>query len=1169
MHLSLRVKLFMIVGATALSLAIVIVSDLRLVRRQESNLEELQERLVPKLELEPRLLAQFEQLGQALKDGVAAQDRAAVEDTDQLRARIDATIEDAGAALAHEQARSLHDAVAAYHRIAINVSLRMLDGEGGEELVLAMKSMQEQQERTVALIERLTVLDKATLRAGFASLQQTSEAAARTRLSIGLVSLTLVIGLSVWLGRGALRSLARITDGFDRFARGKLDEPIVPSSADELGTLAHEANRMAAALQQLSLERDAADWIRAGQVELADKLGGDPDPARAATIALDVLARRVAAVAGALYLEDSEGAFERAATFAFSAPSDGELSPVRFQPGEGLVGQAALGSGIRVVEDVPPGYATVRSGLGEAPPCSLVFVPLRHGQRVIGLVELGLFRTCSSKTRDYLSAVSESLATTLESARSRAWLQDLLEESQTLAARLSTQEEELLSNNHELSAQQEELRVANDELEAQRATLEKRNGELEQTRSRLQEKADELAKMSSYKSQFLANMSHELRTPLNSMLLLSQLLSDNEAGNLTAKQVEHCRTIYSAGKGLLSLINQVLDLSKIEAGKQELHADPVPLVELAEQLGRTFEPQLAQKGLFFRLEIAPDVPRVILTDGQCLQRILINLLGNALKFTERGGVTLRIGRPAPQLSFARSKLVAAECVAFAVCDTGVGIPAAIQERIFGRFEQADARTVRRYGGTGLGLSIARESAQLMGGELRVESIEGTGSTFTCYLPERMPQGDTPQAAREPASSRPPRVVADDRAVLGDDEPHLLIVEDDPIFAERLVETVRSVGLRAVVAMNGRQALRLAHTRTPTGIVLDVKLPDIDGFALRAELRADPRTANVPVHFVSGLETPRGTLGLSAVGYLEKPASREAIVKAIQNLVRPEAAPSRVLVVEDDDVQAQSVVDLLAKSQLEAVEARTADEAVRALSSERFGCVILDLGLPDTDGLRLLEGLRARDDIALPPVVVHTARALSREETRLLRDYAEAVVLKEGSSSARLVDEVSTFVRQLEGQRVAPPAAPVAPAPEVDAIFGGKKVLIADDDMRTVYALSALLRDKGADVLVAETGREALRALDEHEGVGAVLMDIMMPDMDGYEAMRRVREQQRFADLPLIALTARAMQGERERCEQAGASAYITKPIDPSGLLTTLEHWFMRTPHTDTGNERVS
>jgi CheY-like chemotaxis protein len=650
-------------------------------------------------------------------------------------------------------------------------------------------------------------------------------------------------------------------------------------------------------------------------------------------------------------------------------------------------------------------------------------------------------------------------------------------------------------------------------------------------------------------------MSHELRTPLNSMLLLSQILGDNDTGNLSPKQVEHCRTIYSAGRGLLGLINQVLDLSKIEAGKQDLHIEPVVLREMAEQLQRTFEPQFTNKGLGFGVEIAADAPLSITTDGQVLQRILINLLGNALKFTERGEVTLRIGRPNRAYEPGRSGLPSESSVSFSVRDTGVGIPAHVQERIFARFEQADARTVRRYGGTGLGLSIARESAMLMGGVLSVESVEGKGSTFTCCLPEAWSDEHAPPLALPRLSSQPPRTLEDDREQIGEHEPHLLIVEDDTTFAERLLETVRSLGLKAMVAHNGREALRLARSRPPAGILLDVRLPDIDGFAVRQELRAEPRTSSIPVHFVSAMEAPRNPLGSDSVGYLEKPASRDAIVKVIQTLIRPApTGSSRVLVIEDDEDQSQIIIELLEKAHLQAIAARTADDAVRALRSERFGCVILDLGLPDTDGLRLLEKLKTQSDIWLPPVVVHTGRALSRDETRRLREYAEAVVLKEGRSAARLVDEVQSFVGQVRGNLQHPSPIELQALANSDVVLEGTKVLIADDDMRTVYALSALLRGKGADVLVAETGREALRVLDEQSNVGVVLMDIMMPDMDGYEAMRRLRAEPRFRELPVIALTARAMKGERERCEEAGASDYMTKPVDPRSLLSALRHW---------------
>ena len=717
-----------------------------------------------------------------------------------------------------------------------------------------------------------------------------------------------------------------------------------------------------------------------------------------------------------------------------------------------------------------------------------------------------------------------------------------------------------MQSNNELSAQQEELRLANDELEAQRSSLRARNAELEQMRASLQEKADELSKVSAYKSQFLANMSHELRTPLNSMLLLSQILADNEAENLTAKQVEHCRTIYSAGKGLLALINQVLDLSKIEAGKQELNLEPVVLAELGEQLRRTFEPQFTNKRLDFSVDVDPDLPRSIQTDGQCLQRILINLLGNALKFTERGRVQLRIGRPLPGARLERASL-AAGSIAFAVRDTGVGIPKQVQARIFGRFEQADSRTVRRYGGTGLGLSIARESAQLMGGELRVESVEGQGSTFTCYLPEQLSPPSTSALAREqpPPPSLPPTRIADDRERVTGHEPYLLVVEDDPVFAERLVDIVRSLGLLALAASTGREALRLARAHPPAGIVLDVQLPDIDGFAVRQSLLSDPATSSIPIHFLSAVDAPRGELPLSA-GYLAKPAGRDAIIEAIQGLIRAApAAPLRVLLVEDDVDQSDSLVELLARSNVEASAAHNADEAVRALSSGHFGCMILDLGLPDVDGLHLLEQLRTRTDLALPPVIVHTGRALSREETRRLREYTEAVVIKGTSSAARLLDEVQAFAGGLRESLQQKASNNMQLLAMSSVALEGTKVLIADDDMRTVYALSALLRGKGADVVVAETGREALRVLDEHTNVGAVLMDIMMPDMDGYETMRRLREQQRFATLPVIALTARAMKGERERCREAGASDYLTKPVDPAGLLSTLEHLLEREP----------
>ena len=926
MHLSLRTKLSLIVGATALSLSSVIGLSLRFGAQQSRDLADLEQRLVPKLELETRLMSQFEQLGQSLKDAVAAQDRAALVATDELRDAMDESIARAGPALEPGAADSLRTAIGRYHRSALHVSERLIEGDAGEAVVDEMAAMQTQHQRALDAIERFARLDRATLRSGFAAVHEASRRAARTGAALGLVSLALIVGLSTWLGRGALRSLARLTQGFERFAAGRLDVPIESLSDDELGALAREANRMAGALDQLGKLRDGADWIKAGQVELAEKLRGELSPEQAAQSAIELLAERVGAQAGVLYLEQSDGAFELGASYALP---DGPDPRRRFAPGQGLVGQAAVQGELRVVEGVSPGYLDLCSGLGRAVPRCLVLVPLRRGTRSIGVLELAFASSPSEAAKELLGLVREGLAVALDSARSRARLSDLLEESQTLASRLAAQEDELVRSNGEMSAQQEELRLANDALEAQRSSLRQRNTELERARMSLQEQALQLTQMSSYKSQFLANMSHELRTPLNSMLLLSQILAGNEGGNLSAKQVEHCQAIYRAGKGLLSLINQVLDLSKIEAGKQELEVTEVALDDLAQHLGSTFGPQFEAKGIAFSVTIAPELPSVIHTDGPCLQRILINLLGNALKFTERGSVSLAMARPSPGIRLERETLEHQRAVAFAVRDTGIGIPATVQPRVFARFEQGDARTVRRYGGTGLGLAIARECAQLMGGELRLESIEGLGSTFTCILPEQL------------QNSRPP-------------------------LSESSLHAVPPVSLEL----------------------------------LRTEL--DPGAGH-----------------------------------------RPSSVP-------DDRVVA-----------------------------------------------------------ALQPLQKGTALSLI------------------------------------------PPGGGV--------FLDGAKVLIADDDMRTVYALSALLRDRGAEVIVAETGSEALRALDEHGNVHAVLMDVMMPDMDGYEAMRRVRQHPRFARLPVIALTSRPMQGEKERCEAAGASEYMAKPIDPRSLLSSLGYWLDRAP----------
>jgi CheY-like chemotaxis protein/signal transduction histidine kinase len=706
-----------------------------------------------------------------------------------------------------------------------------------------------------------------------------------------------------------------------------------------------------------------------------------------------------------------------------------------------------------------------------------------------------------------------------------------------------------LTSNTELREQQEELRRANEELEVQRHALSKQNTELEEAREELIEKARELARVSTYKSQFLANMSHELRTPLNSMLLLSHLLSENEGKHLTAKQVEYAKTIHAAGKDLLGLINQVLDLAKIEAGRQELELGTVYVSDLVENARRLFSASASQKGLAFDVEVEAGTPKTLTTDWRRLERIVVNLLGNALKFTERGSISLRVFRTKAPLFVKNREFEPGSMLAFAVKDSGIGIPVAAQERIFAPFEQAEARTDRRYGGTGLGLAIARESALLLGGDLRVESREGEGSTFTCYVPERSEPTKLARPAPVQSLDPPP----DDRSSLGASGDYLLIVEDDRRFAEQLAELVRARRFKAVIAGTGDEALELARRHKPRGIILDVKLPDIDGWTVMERLRHDPSTRSVPVHFISGTDAPERALSLGAVGYLTKPARAEELFDAIRLLTKPpNDTTTKVLIVEDNLDEGGLVAQLLKSAGLEPHHVTSAAAALDALGADTFGCIVLDLGLPDMDGLGLLERIAEGRAAAKPPVVVHTGRWLTRDEVRRIEAYAESVVLKGDTSTDRLLDEVRLFVKYVgdSGPKAQALTDSTGQLPEVS--LRGRRILLADDDMRTVYALSALLRGKGADVLVAESGREALELLGAHPDVSAVLMDVMMPEMDGYEALRRLRADPRFSRLPAIALTAKAMKGERERCLDAGASDYLAKPVEPGMLLTTLK-----------------
>jgi CheY-like chemotaxis protein/signal transduction histidine kinase len=1136
-----RAKLIAILGAAVLALIAVLAVGLQLGARQSQGLDDVQGRLLPRAELGPRLEAGFERLTRSLQDAVAAQDQQALDATVEHKTAMFELIARAGPALEPSAAAALRWAVQDYYETARSVSRRMIAGEGGESLVAELSRMQSQQAHAGSLVKKLTGVDREELSRAFATVREANQRADRMRFAVAALGTLAVSLLAFWGARSMLQGIGQLTSGLSRFGTGDFSKPIPIVTADELAQVAEAANQMAASLHRLSEQRDHDDWLKTGLAGLAEELRGDLDPEVVAQRALTFLAARVGAPVGALYLFDDDGALRLRAQYAGGEGAKQLGAVEQFAPGAGVLGEALASGELTTIDGLPTHYLKIESGLGAAVPSQLVVLPLVHAGRKMGVLELGMLEPASEGKRELLRAILPTLVISIGAARAAAARNRLLGETQAQAERLGAQEEELRLNNQELLAQQNELRRANAELERQREALGEQNEELERARLVLHEKAEELKRVSSYKSQFLANMSHELRTPLNSMLLLSHLLSENESGNLSPKQVEHLRTVHSAGQDLLGLINEVLDLSKIEAGKQELLIESVETRQFVSYARRLFEATASQKGVLLSCELEPDAPLRLVTDRQRLERILANLLSNALKFTQSGQVTLRIARARGALA----ERVSGDAVAFTVADTGLGIPEAARERVFAPFEQVKGQR-DTHAGTGLGLPIARESARLLGGDLVLEQSSSRGSVFVCVVPER----SSAPAVAAPSAVAPPRKVDDDSTSLGPEDSHLLIIEDDRVLAEELVGIAHARGLKVVVAPTGQEGLRIVERGKTLGIVLDVKLPDIDGFSVMERLKHDEATRGIPVHFVSGIDTPQRGLALGAVGYLVKPASHAELSRAVRTLV-PIRGARHVLIVEDDAGQGSSVRLLLEREGLTATHVQTARAALEALGTGEFGCMVLDLGLPDIDGLGLLEALRTRPELHTPRVVIHTGRELSKREMRELEAYAEAVVLKDGSSAERLLEEIRSFVRQVVDRA---PVADVKEPARVDVSLRGIKLLLAEDDMRTVYSLSALLRSKGADVITAETGGEALEALDKHPDIRGVLMDVMMPDMDGYQAMRQLRRDGRFASLPVIALTAKAMKGERERCLEAGASDYLPKPVDSARLLTTLRSW---------------
>ena len=925
--------------------------------------------------------------------------------------------------------------------------------------------------------------------------------------------------------------------------------------------------------------RARQEWLQSGQVGLSDAMMGDQSVEELADSILAFLARFLGFQAGALFKGEG-GDYYRAA--ALGIPADADV-PLRFKLKEGLLGKVAADGRSTIIRDVPDGYLTIGSGLGHDNPKHLVLVPAHADDIVNAVIELGFLHPVDDLVLELLDQASASIGIALRSARYRSELQDVLEETQRQAEELQVQSEELRVSNEELEEQgralkesqvrleqqQAELEQTNSQLEEQAQTLEMQRNDLERTGAAVQLKARELEQASQYKSDFLANMSHELRTPLNSLLILSKLLGDNPNGNLSDDQVKYAQTIQSSGNDLLTLINDILDLSKIEAGHIQMRPENLPLQRLTADLRQLFQPVANERKLDFQIDLADGCPTIVETDRQRLEQILKNLLSNAFKFTEAGGVRLAITPSGT------------DNLAFAVTDSGIGISPEQQEGIFEAFRQADGTISRKYGGTGLGLSISRELARLLGGAITLKSQPGEGSTFTVTIPLTYdPARVAPRDQREPsatapattAASPPPRVqkpalsprpIEDDRDQLAGTRRLLLVVEDDEKFAAIVRDLSREMGFQCIVAGTAEEALKLAKQFKPSAVVLDVGLPDQSGLAVLDRLKRDDVTRHIPIHVVSGADHSQTALSLGAVGYLVKPVKREQLAEVLKTLESKLASTvRRVLIVEDDAVQRDAMSRLLSSGDVETVGVGTAAECLEQLKAQTFDCMVLDLSLPDASGFSLLETLSKDGDHAFPPVIVYTGHDLSTQDEQRLRRYSSSIIIKGAKSPERLLDEVSLFLHQVVSELPPEQQKMIQKARNRDAVLEGRRVLIVEDDIRNVYSLTSVLEPRGAIVEIARNGQEAIEALgksadDPSRIIDLVLMDVMMPVMDGLTATRQIRGDPQWAKLPILMLTAKAMPDDQERCIDAGANDYMAKPIDVDKLLSLVRVWMPR------------
>ncbi len=925
-----------------------------------------------------------------------------------------------------------------------------------------------------------------------------------------------------------------------------------------------------------SRERIAAvDWEQRGQVRLAQALQGDRPRDDLVDIGLEILGDETQARAAAIW--ELRGNTLYRLGYWGGQPVD----PDTKSQGQGHLWRAVKENTAIALSAPTEAAMAWGSGLFQGKAAHSIIVPLTEGGRVNGVLEIGYDAAPAEAVLRLLDHAGAKIGLELRSASYREELQELVEETRRQAEELRAHGEEMAATNAELEEQTRALQASERLLRDQQAELEEQNALLEQQTTQLEEQrdainasrrqladqAEELARESRYKSEFVANMSHELRTPLNALLIMARLLGENRQGNLTEEQRSWAETIESSGKDLLSLINDILDIARIEAGKIDISPLPVAPADILRRMSRVFTPQAMERGLNFDTVVAENLP-VITTDPARVEQILRNFIGNALKFTQAGGLTLGVDKDG------------SDGLTFWVKDTGIGIAPEHHAAVFDAFRQADGSISRRFGGTGLGLSISRDLANRLEGRITMDSTLGQGSTFRLHLPLALAMPADAQTtppipmlpARMPAQPQPENSLRpigdlaglrDDRDGLDHSARRLLIVEDDATFAGLLLDLARELGFAGIVVATADDAIRASQSYTPQGIVLDVGLPDHSGLTVLDRLKRDPRTRHIPVHIVSAEDRSREALAQGAVSYLLKPVAREALVQALESISQQSDHKLRkLLIVEDDPKQLSGLKSLLGSDDVQVQGAATSAEALAACRRETFDCIVLDMTLPDGNGFDLLEQLSQDETASFPPVIVYTARALTNQEEQKLRRYSRSIIIKGAKSPERLIDEVTLFLHQVVSDLPAQQREMLVASLNRDAQLEGRRVLIVEDDIRNIYALNGVLEPHGVKIRIARNGREALEVLDavaagQEPPVDLVLMDVMMPEMDGLTATREIRRQDRWRTLPIIMLTAKAMADDQAQCLAAGANDYLAKPLDVDKLLSLTRVWMPR------------